>query len=157
MTTAPRLIFFCSLVSFALLTGVHAAQSAPILPLPATAQPQQPPDVVAIAYDRARRDMSFSKWKEHVETARKHLQYTGKSPNEFLDEALLNLAFAARNGEINDLKQVVYWVALYRPFKALPPPSLYELAQQYRHDLDELLADFSWEKASALAKRIRSN
>ena len=151
MTRILRVILLAYLFGLGSLSGANAAQGNPG---PETVQ-KDPPDVVAVAYELAQRDMSSNEWEAYVKKATKRYEsWTEYSPggsrNQFLDDELLNLLVSARNGTLQELKRAVYWLALYQPFRAVAPSTMLNLAVKHQHDLDELLADFSWEKALVL-------
>ena len=143
-------VFCGTILGLALLA--HPAEGIAI------AYRQAPLDVAVTAYDLARKDMTPAQWDQYVENAQArfsnwHQDAALGDANRFLNDEMLNLGFSARSGKTKDLKRAVYWLALYRVFNAQPPSYLLDAAAKYRRELDELLSDFSWQKAADLFLR----
>ncbi len=115
-------------------------------------------DLPTIAYDIMRKDLSEEQWKGYVKKALARYEEWGEENNGrdikvFLDDRLLQYGVAARTGKIESLKTFVHFLALYKEWREPPPKYIRDVADKNRQDLDNLLAEFTWEKASELTKK----
>ena len=114
--------------------------------------------VAAIAYDITRKDMDEKQWKSYVRRQRSWYEdWVNDNPSgsfkRFLDDKLLQIALGVPKGKIKTLKKFVYWLAMYKHFGEPAPSYIRNIADKNRQDLDNLLEDFSWERASKLVRK----
>ncbi|HYG75292.1 MAG TPA: hypothetical protein VEK08_09850 [Planctomycetota bacterium] len=114
-------------------------------------------EVSEIAYEIARKEMSEANWKSHVRKARQNFETWSNDNNDgsmkrYLDDKLVQIAPAALSGDVKDLKRLVFWIALYVEFGEQQHSRLQEVALTHGEDFEEVLADFSWERAAQKIK-----
>lgn len=117
-------------------------------------------DPAEIAYDLTVRDMGQQQWENFVRTTERRFQswsrdHRDSDRNEFLNTKLLDMGPGALSGNVQNLREAVRWLALYREFRALPPNYVHTGVIKYRRTIEEVLKDFSWEKAAAAIVRVR--
>jgi hypothetical protein len=118
-----------------------------------------PRTISDIAYDIARKQMSQAEWDKYCKDTEARFRtwvndHDGSGDlGNYLNEKLLEIAPAARGGDVPALKRLVPFIALYHHFKEQPPERLASISQKYITELEELAADFTWEKLSASVKR----
>ena len=115
-------------------------------------------DLPSIAYDIMRKDLNERQWAEYVKKSNdRYREWSDENGDRdlkiFLDDRLLQLGLAARSGKIENLKKFVYFLSLYKQWKELAPKYIRDVAEKNRQDLDDLLAEFTWERASQLVKK----
>jgi hypothetical protein len=114
-------------------------------------------DIEDIAYEIAQKEMKPGDWAKYVKSAKSRYETwsndnDGGSVKRYLDDKLVEQAPSALGGEIKNVKKMVFWVALYKEFGEPAHSRLRELAVTYEADLDDLMSNFSWEKAASIIK-----
>ena len=114
-------------------------------------------DMVEIAYDLMQKEMKPDEWKSYVKNANSRFEswchdYPDGDIKRYLDDKLLELAPSVLSGSVKALKRMVFWVALYKEYKEPAPAYIREISEKYRKDMDEELANFSWERAAEKIK-----
>jgi hypothetical protein len=115
-------------------------------------------DIVDIACELSSKEMKPAEWNQYVKSANAKFQtWISDNPDgnikRYLDDKLIEIAPAVIGGNVKALKKMTLWTALYREFNEPAPEYLQEIATKYQKDLDEVLVDFTWEKA---AERIKN-
>lgn len=123
----------------------------------AASEAREPRAVVDIAYDVAQREMKPEEWKKFVKKIDgQYKDYESQSNacdlNTFLNDRLLQYAFSATSGTRKSLSQFVFWLALYKEYRAEPPSYIQKTTAEQREKMETLLKDFSWEKLAELMK-----
>jgi len=119
-------------------------------------------EVPEIAYDIMRKDLKPTDWRKFVKRAQDSYEtWAGDNPSgnfkRFLDDRLLQVALGVPSGEIKTLKKFICWLSLYREFGEPAPSYIRDIAEENKKDLDSLLEDFSWERASELVKKKKKD
>jgi hypothetical protein len=132
----------CLIAALFLLGGGAAAQAL---------------EIAEVAHEIALKEMKPAEWSSYVATHRRKYQTWSESNNDgsikrYLDDKLVEIAPGALKGNVNALKKLVFWVALYKEFDEPPHRQLDEVAATHEKELEDLLKDFSWEKAAASIK-----
>jgi hypothetical protein len=118
-------------------------------------------EISEIAYELAHKEMSADEWARYVRNVKtKYETWINDNGDgnlkRYLDDKTLELAPGILRGNVKALKSMVYWVALYHEFSEPPPNRLSEGMMAHEKELEELLEDFSWERAAAKIKERKS-
>lgn len=119
--------------------------------------PARAREIADIAYELAKKEMKGDEWTKFVQTTKKKYE-TWSADNgdaslkHYLDDKLVEMAPGVLNGNVKALKKLVTWVALYKEFNEPAHSQLEDLAFAHEKDFDELLKDFSWERAAEAIK-----
>ena len=111
--------------------------------------------LLTLANNVSRQDMGEGAWASYVRkiSAAGDDDSSGNfDMNKYLNTELMNIGMAAKSDDIQSIKKVVYWVGLYLEFKAQPPSYVYKLAKVEEADIDDITANFSWERLAQMIK-----
>jgi hypothetical protein len=110
--------------------------------------------LVDLAHHVAVNDMGQDKWDAYVKAAKEKYadassSWSSLSQKAFLDSRTLTLACGLKGAKVEDLKKLVYWIALYKELDE-PAPRHLDLPEEKLAKLRELVSDFDWERLREL-------
>lgn len=114
-----------------------------------------------IAHELAQKELGEPGWKQYIVSTKKKFE-TWSQDNDnadikrYLDDKVLEWAPTVLRGNVKALKTMVCLVALYKEFQEPPLAKLSNIMMAHEKDLEDLLADFSWDKAAARIKDRKS-
>jgi hypothetical protein len=114
-------------------------------------------DIVDIAFELKDKEMKAEEWQDFVKATKTKYEtwvndYEDGNLKRYLDDKLLQIAPGVMGGNVKALKNMTFWVALYREFNEPPPNYLAEVSVKYQKELDDALKDFSWERTAEMIK-----
>jgi len=115
-------------------------------------------DAAEMGYELTQKEMKPEEWTAFVKKAKSsYADWANDNSignlNRYLNDKLLEVGPGALSGNVKSLKKFAAWVALYKEFDEPVPSYLREAMQTYSRDVDEVMTDFTWEKA---AERIKN-
>jgi hypothetical protein len=114
-----------------------------------------------IAHELAQKELGEPGWKQYIVSTKKKFE-TWSQDNDngdmkrYLDDKVVEWAPTVLRGNVKALKTMVCLIALYKEFQEPPLNKLSTIMMAHEKDLEDLLTDFSWDKAAARIKDRKS-
>ena len=118
-------------------------------------------EFVEIAHEIAVKELGEAGWKEYVRSTKKKFETWSNDNGDgtikrYLDDKAMEWAPTVLRGNVKALKTMDCIVALYKEFEEPPLTKISNVMMSHEKDLEELLADFSWERAAQRIKDRKS-
>jgi hypothetical protein len=114
-------------------------------------------DLFDLAHDVAKKELG-TEWPKFVAKVKgrfdDRVKQDGVSLNTFLNDTIHDIGAATKKGDIESLKKLVNWIALYKEWAneeggLAPPEWLRDTAFENSGEVERLKGDFSWDKLKA--------
>jgi cytoskeletal protein CcmA (bactofilin family) len=112
-------------------------------------------NIIDLANMVVKKEMGVEYMKLLKETRIKYNSWNEENKADFstyMNSTVLGLASSALDGDINKIKKVFLYVAMYQDFSDLPPSQIMAISTEHKEEFDSMCKNFSWEKVSNLIK-----